>query len=329
MDRRRFLAMSMAGVLPPAFAAEAQPPARIPRVGLLAVWPETSGFDWSQPWVAAFRERMHHLGYIDGRNVSFEARRGPVERVAAIAAELVDLHLDVIVVWSSPGVAALKRRTTSIPIVMAGVGDAVNTGLVASLARPGGNITGVSFQASELLTKRVQLIREIVPGASRIGVLWDSRDPAAANVRAGIAATMKIMPLHFELIEAETPAELDKAFAAFRRVRADGVAIMPSQRYGSDPGAIAKAALDHRLPTVFGDLASVKAGGLMTYSADWPEMARMAAGYVDRILKGAKAADLPVEQPTKFQLMVNLRTAKTLGLALSPALLLRADHLTE
>jgi putative ABC transport system substrate-binding protein len=189
---------------------------------------------------------MRDLGYTDGQNVVFEGLRGPEDRLPDLAADLVRSNVEVIAAWSGPAVIAAKRRTTSIPIVIASGGDADRTGLVASLARPGGNVTGVSFQDEALLEKRVQLIREIVPGASRVGVLWDSTNPTASIVRAAVANMTKQARLHFELVESLTPADLDKAFEALRRARVDGVVILPAPRYFNQPRVLPKRSPNKR-----------------------------------------------------------------------------------
>lgn len=307
----------------------AQPTTTVRRVGFLAPWPECCSPDWSHPVTVAFLQRMRELGWKDSQNVVFEGRRGPQERLLDLGADLLNARVEVILAWSTPAVTALKQRTTSVPIVMAGVGDAAETGLVVSLARPGGNVTGVTFQARELLQKRIQLIRDVVPGTTRVGILWDSTNPAAVNIRAAMEEVAKLMRVHFELVEATTPAELDKVFAALRRARVGGVVIAPVSRYVTQPRVVASSALAHRVVTVFGDTESVEAGGLMAYHPDWIEMTRMAANYVDRILKGANPAELPVEQPTRFKLVINLKTAKLLALAIPSSLLLNADQVLE
>jgi putative ABC transport system substrate-binding protein len=279
--------------------------------------------------MGAFRQQMRDLGYTDGQTVLFEGRRGPAPVLSDLAAELVTLKVEVIAAWSTPAVVAVKRRTTSIPIVMASSGDAVINGLVASLARPGGNVTGVSWQRSDLISKQVQLIRELVPEASRIGVLWDSTDPIAPSLRAGLESVRSITKLHFELVEAVTPADLDKAFQTMRNARVAGVLISSAQRYYNLPREVATAALAHRVVTVFSEPEGVKAGGLMAYTVDWVEMSRQAAHYVDRILRRVKPADFPVEQPRKFEFLINLKTAKAFGLTVPPSLLARADEVIE
>lgn len=317
------------GLLAGPGVVHAQSAGTVRRVGVLGSWPECCGMDWSNPLPSALLQRMRDLGWKDGQNVVFEGRWGPQERLPDLAADLVNARVEVILAWSTPAVAALKRQTTSIPIVMAGVGNAVETGLVASLARPGGNVTGVTQQGRELLQKRIQLIRDVVPGTSRVGILWDSTIPVAVNVRAAVEDITKVMRVQFELVEAATPTDLDSVFAALRRARVAGVAIMPVARYLTQPREVASAALAHRVVTVFGDPESVTAGGLMAYYPDWVEMTRMAANYVDRILRGARPAELPVEQPTKFKLMINRKTAKLLGLRLPSSLLVSADQVIE
>ena len=311
-------------------AAERPHAHRVRTVGLLFQWSSVRHEPIrDNPYFVALERQLRALGYKENENLNFVARAGPLERLPDLANDLVGINVDVIFAWGTPAVAAAKRRTVSIPIVIGAAGDAVINGLVASLARPGGNITGVSFQSQDLLGKRVQLLREVVPGASRIGILWDSTDASAASVRAGLEEIRKVAKLHFELVEALTPADLDKAFEALRRAHVDAVTVTAAGRYFNQPREVARAALAHRLVTAFSEPAAVHAGGLMAYGPDWVEMTRQAANHVDRLLKGAKPADLPIEQPRKFELVINMKTAKALGLTIPPSLLLRADHVIE
>jgi putative tryptophan/tyrosine transport system substrate-binding protein len=321
------VAVGLAPALP---AVEAQQTHTIRQVGLLFQWPSVRHNPVrDHPQFLGLEQQLRALGYTERQNVNFVVRGGPLARLPELAAELANLNVEVIVAWGTPAVAAAKQRTTSILIVIGSAGDAVRNGLVASLARPGGNVTGVSIPNDQLIGKRVEFIRELVPGASRIGILWDSTDGTTPSVRAGLEDVMRTIRLHFELVEALTPAELDKAFEALRRARVDGVVIVPVAKYFNQPREVAHAALAHRLVTAFGDLQSVEAGGLMAYTIDWVETGRQAANYVDRVLRGVKPADLPVEQPRKFELVINLKTAPALGLTIPPSLLLRADQVIE
>ena len=327
MKRRAFVG-GMAAVMA-AHAVEAQRAENTRRVGLIFAWPSVRHDPArDHPLFVALDERLRALGYAEHQNLVFAVRAGPAERLAALASELVDLNVEVIVAWGTPGTAAAKRATTSIPIVTAS-GDAMGTGLISNLARPAGNVTGVSWHHRELIGKQCQFLRELVPTASRIGVLFDSADPIAASVRAGLDDVVRAMNLHLRLVEAVTTADLDGAFATLRQARVGGVLVTSGHRYFNQPREVASAALAHRLPTVFGEPAAVRVGGLLAYSVDWPEMSRQAANYVDRILRGAKPGDLPVEQPTKYMLVVNLKTAHVLGLTIPQSLLLRADEVIQ
>jgi putative ABC transport system substrate-binding protein len=319
------------GLLTALLAAGAQQPAdRIRRVGVLAPSPEVRTTpDRAHPLFVAFQQRMGELGYTEGRNIVFEVRRGSQDRLLDLAADLLSLEVEAIVAWGNGAATAAKRYTTSVPIVVAASGDLVEAGLVASLARPGGNVTGVSFQTTDLFRKRAELLRELVPGGSRIGMLWDSTDHQDARLRAVADDIAQRMRLHVERIAVPKVTDLDKAFAALRRARVDGVLIAPVPRHSEYAREVARMALAYRLVAVFSDPDSVNAGGLMAYYLDWPEMARTAASYVDQILKGAKPGDLPIQQPTKFLLLINLKTARALGLTIPPSLLQRADQIIE
>lgn len=295
------------------------------RVGLLVPGP----YDPKRALIVAFLSRMQELGYKENENVTFEGRGGPEQRLPTLAAELLALEPHVVVAWGGPAVAAAKARTSAVPIVIAISSDPVKLGFVTSLARPGGNVTGVSWQYRELFGKQVELLREVVPAASRIGILWDSTEPAAAEVREALQYIGRRTSLRFELVEAPNLAELGIAFTAFIDARVDGVVIVTTGRHMNNARKIAGAALDARLPAVFGYRGAVRAGGLISYSPDFLEMARMAADYVDRIARGAKPADLPIALPARFHLLVNLRTANALGLTVPQSVRLRADQVIE
>jgi ABC-type uncharacterized transport system substrate-binding protein len=322
MDRRAWIIGGMA--LLTARCAEAQQAGKVWRIGALAGSQDPGQHD---AFVVALRE----LGYIEGHTVAIESRYadGHMERLAELAAELVRLKVDVIVAWSTPAVAAAKQSTTSIPIVMASSGDAVGTGLVASLARPGGNVTGVSWHRTEVATKWVEIIAETLPRASRIGVLWNSASPPDRISRAPLEEAGRVKKVQIDLVEARSGSELRQAFDSLKRKRVEAVIVMPNPMNGAHKREIADLALNARLPSVYGDADSVRAGGLMAYRVDWTAMTRRAAYYVDRIFKGAKPADLPIEQPTKYTVVINLKTAKALGLTIPRSLLLRADEVIE
>jgi putative ABC transport system substrate-binding protein len=295
------------------------------RVGLLVPGP----YDPKAALMVAFFSRMRELGYRESQNVAFEGRGGPQQRLPALAAELLALDPHVVVAWGGPAVAAAKARTSTTPVVIAISSDPVKLGFVTSLARPGGNVTGVSWQYRELFGKQVEVLREMVPAASRIGVLWDSTEPAAAEIREALQYIARERSLRFELAEAPDLAELGAAFAAFNDARVDGVVVVTTGRHMNNAKVIAGAALDARLPAVFAHRGAVRAGGLISYGPDFFEMARTAADYVDRIARGARPADLPIALPARFHLLVNLKTANALGLAVPQPVLLRADQVIE
>jgi putative ABC transport system substrate-binding protein len=283
------------------------------------------------PSFRALADGLREHGWVIGRNVVVEYRSagGKAERLPGAAAELVALKPDVIVAFATTATVAAKSATSTIPIVMIGASDPVDTGLAASLARPGGNVTGLGVNAVELSAKRVQLLKEAVPGLTRVAVLWNS--------------TYKAMTLGFQQIEIAAPAlgvtvqsvrvagsqDFDTAFAAIAQGRPGGLVVLFGPMAGNDMPRIVEFTRKAKLPTVFEPLAGVDAGGFMALGPNIPDMARRAGAYVDKIATGARPADLPIEEPTKFELMINMKTAKALGITVPPTLLLRADHLIE
>jgi putative tryptophan/tyrosine transport system substrate-binding protein len=324
MDRRRFLVTSLAGVVAAPLAAEAQPVGKVSRIGYLHIAPRAA------PFGQAFEQRLRELGYIEGQNVAIEFRtaEGRIERLPGLATELVALKVDVIVTATEPAARAAKGATSTIPIVMAGINyDPIALGYVASLARPGGNVTGVFFRHIELTAKRLELFKEMLPTAKRVFVLSDPltidqlREVETANTR-----------MHFRLQPLElrtSPYDFGSAFGIAMRSHAEALFVLESSPIFRARMQIAQLALKNRLPTSFAFREYVEAGGLMAYGASFVDMAGLAAVYVDKILKGAKPADLPIEQPTKFELVINLKTAKALGLTIPPSLLARADQVIE
>lgn len=327
MERRALIIGGVA--LLTARRAEAQPAGKVWRVGVLG--PGVSGSGPGKRLYEAFVVALRDLGYVEGHTVAIESRfaDGHMDRFPDLAAELVRLKVDVIVAWSTPAVVAAKQATTSIPIVMASSGDAVGSGLVASLARPGGNVTGLSWQRTEVASKWVEIIAETLPRASRIGVLWDSANPPDRVSRAALEDAGLVKKVRIDLVEARSGSELRQAFDSLTRKRVHAVIVMPNAVNAAHGREIADLALSTRLPSVYGEIESVNTGGLIAYSVDWTAMTRRAANYVDRIFKGAKPADLPIEQPTSYTLVINLKTAKVLGLTMSPSLLQRADQVIE
>jgi ABC-type uncharacterized transport system substrate-binding protein len=324
--RRAFLGTLASGLFTVPFAALAQKTARI---GYLAL-----NLDANPRYLDAFREGLRDLGYVEGRNIVIDYRDagGKPERLAAGAAELVAPNVDVIVAPGTLAGLAAKRATATIPIVLPTIGDPVADGLVKSLAEPGGNVTGLSNLSPELVGKCMQLLKEAVPGATRVAVLTHPGSATAKTDReyatqaqgAGVSLGFAV-----QLIDARRPVDLDRAFAEMARWRANALAVMPYATLLQERTRIAALAAKQRLPAVYGYRENVVAGGLMSYGADLADQFRRSAAYVDRILKGAKPGDLPIEQPTKFQLAINLKTAKALGLTIPQALLARADEVIQ
>ena len=319
MDRRRFVQACAGSLFLAHSAAEAQSTPRAYRVGYLTyATPEQTA-----PLVQALAEGLRELGYVEGRNIVVERHYGDgtLARLPDLAADVVRSRVDVIVTGTNPIAAAAMRATTTIPIVMVGAFEPVGTGLVANLARPGGNVTGLSFDASaEQYGKNLALLAEIVPGLSRIGIL---RQAGYLGADLEVAAQKLGMQLH--VVDVSTIDELESAFQSMRRQQVGAVLIRGSLFYVSRK-QVAEMALKYRLPSTHALKEYAQAGLPMTYGANLPDLYRRAARYVDRIVKGAKPADLPVEQPTKFELVINLVAAKALGLTIPPSLLLRADE---
>jgi putative ABC transport system substrate-binding protein len=325
MTALRLIVMLALGIFLAPLAATAQQPAHLPTVG----WLDEGNWTDKARLYAAFLEGLRALGYVEGQHLVIARRdaEGHVDRLPGLAAELVRLPVDVIVTTGGvPATRAAMQATTTIPIVMADAGDPVGTGLVASLARPGGNVTGLSVMGADTVGKRLQLLKEAAPKVARVAVLY--HPPAAASVvslreaqAAAPALGLTVLPM-----EVRTPDEFDDQFATILRLGADALFITGGAFSSAHQRRILDFAVTHRLPSVCGPVQFAEAGCLLSYSA--PELAlyRHAATYVDKILKGAKPADLPVEQPTKFELVINLKTAQALGLTISPTLLFQADE---
>ena len=323
-----FLGTLTGALLAGPLATEAQQAGRVYRIGLLDyATPDPA----RQAWWNAFRQQMRDLGYVEGQNVTFEPRwaQGDDARLPKLAAELVGLKVDVIVTGGQNAALAAKRATATIPIVTATGTDPVALGLAASLRQPGGNVTGMTSISSELASKRLELLRIVAPRASRIAILWDERNPASRLSVAGTESAAKPAGLTIQSVPVRTPAEIEGAFATLIRDRAGALIIVPSPAIFSHRKRFVELATKHRLPTIVGSREYVEAGGLASYGPDYPDQFRHAAAHVDRILKGARPGDLPIEQPTKFELVINLRTAKAPGLTIPPSLLQRADQVIE
>ena len=328
MDRRAFIAAVTGALLAASSAAEAQPAGKVVRIGLLdyAASDPASAARWK-----AFRDQLRWLGYVEGQNVVFESRwgDGQVGRLPSLAAELVDAKVDILVTAGSEAALAAKQATNSIPIVTATGGDPVESGLVAGLAQPGGNVTGVISLMSQLVGKRLELLKQLIPRASRIAILRDPDNHSSAlNLRDAESAA-KSVGVVVQGVSVRGPKDLDAAFLAMKRARTDAVILAENTRFIADRRRIADLAVMHRLPMMVAAKEYAEAGGLISYGTDYPDLFRRAATYVNKILKGAKPGDLPVEQPTTFELVINLKTAKGLGLTIPPSLLQRADQVIE
>jgi putative ABC transport system substrate-binding protein len=327
VDRRSFIGVAAFNLLAASLGAAAQPPAKIPRIGYLGPVSSSAGAFLLE----SFRRGLRELGYVEGQNILIDYRwaEGMPDRFPALAAELVQLRVDAIVTYNNAAVAALQQATRTIPIVVANMGDPVGSGLIASLARPGGNITGFSGLAEELSGKRVALLREAAPKVSRVAVLVVSQTPAHNNMWRDIQGAAKTLTMTSQRQEVAGPDEIEQAFDRLVKGRAQGLIVLPHAVTNARRAQIVGLAAKHRLPGMYPDGQYVEAGGLMSYATNFSDLHRRAAAVVDKILKGARPADLPVEQPTKFELVINRKTAKTLGLAIPPSLLLRADQVIE
>ena len=304
-------------------------PRRIPRIGFLS--PSSLADPRTQTFVDAFQRGLRELGWVEGRNVAIEYRwaEETTARLPDLARDLARLKVDVIVAATSPAVQAARQVTTTIPIVMTNAGDAVATGFVASIARPEANITGLSMMGGELLGKQLQLLREVVPQLSRVAVLWNPTNASNVAQLRHAQEAIRTLGLRLHPVEVRGPGDLEGAFASIVKDHAGGVIVVLDSMLVANRTRVAELAARNRLPTMYGLADHVKAGGLMAYGPDVADMYRRAASYVDRILKGARVGDLPVEQPTKFVLVVNLGTARALGLTLPPSISTRADQLID
>jgi putative ABC transport system substrate-binding protein len=324
MKRRAFLALIGGAAASWPLTAHAQQPGKLPTIGFLGTTTPAA----QNQWTAAFVQRMRELGWIDGRTVAIEYRwgAGRRERFAEIAAELVRLKVDVIVTNGTPAVMAARQATPAIPIVFAAAGDPVATGLVASLARPGGNVTGLSLQSGDLASKRLGLLREVIPSLGRLAILANAGNPNAALEIGELQAAARTLGLEVATADIRAAEDIAPAIEALKD-RAQALFVHPLVT--TDWVRVNSLALGARLPTLHGLREGVEAGGLMSYGANVPDLFRRAGDYVDKILRGAKPGDLPVEQPTKFDLVINLKTAKALGLAIPELFLARADEVIE
>jgi putative ABC transport system substrate-binding protein len=333
MKRRQFMALLGGAAVAWPRVARAQQGPKIPRIGVLAPGP-SEGPDASRVTLNSLIVGLRALGYTEGDNIGIERRFGEYksDRLREVASELVERQVDVIVALSTTAARAAKQATSVIPIVAIAMADPVDDELVVSLARPGRNVTGTTFLGPELVAKRLQLLREVVPQLSRVAVLWHPRaygERTMTGMLKEIERAAQTMGMQLQLVPAASPEDVAGAFAEMTKERAAALSVFPSPMLFAEYSRIAGLAADNRLPTIYAAREGVDAGGLMSYGANLPDLSRQTAVYVDKILKGAKPADLPVQQPTKFELVISLKTAKALGLDVPPTLLARADEVIE
>jgi putative ABC transport system substrate-binding protein len=295
------------------------------RIGFLQTTPNTPAINYTEE----VRQGLRDHGYVEGQNIVIEHRMSSAPKEnPALLADLLGRNIDVLVTYSTPALVAAKKATSTIPIV--GIsGDPVQTGLVASLARPGGNLTGLAILADELEAKNLQLLKETVPGVTRVAVLWNPDNPIWTHVLKRLHEVAPALGVKLQPLAVRESGDLEAAFAAATREKAGALLVVNEAIFVADRQRIVDFAATHRLPAIYRSQSFIEVGGLMVYAANFRDMLRRAAGYVDKILKGAKPADLPIEQPTKFEFVVNLKTAKALGLTIPPAVLVRADRVIE
>jgi len=318
------------GVLATPLPADAQQAGKVPRIGYLSPYSASAVSSRHE----AFRQGLSELGYVEGKNIVIESRFAEenFERLPDLAAELVRLKVDVIVAAVTQASLAAKNATRTIPIVIVGVGDPVGSGLVASLGRPGGNITGTSGMAPEVVGKSLELLKETVPKVSRVAVLWNPANPVfQAQMLSETKVAARVLGVQLQILEARGLNELDTAFAAMTRERAGALLVLTDPMFLRHRPRIADLAVKSRLPAMYGGGGGeyAEAGGLLSYGPNYAELFRRGATYVDKILKGAKPADLPVEQPMRFELVINMKTARALGLTIPQSVLIRADQLIQ
>jgi putative ABC transport system substrate-binding protein len=327
-NRRKLIVALGAGALDMPRASFAQKkPAKIYRIGFLFLNVGANTANTNE----AFKQGLRELGYVEGQNLIIERRygEGKIERLSDLAAELVRMNVDVIVATNDPPIAAVKRETQTIPIVMVSSADPVGTGFVASLARPGGNVTGLSTMSPELAGKRLELLREVVPGLARVAIIWNPEVRSGTLIYSETTGAARALRMQLQSVELSRTEDLDRAFSAVTNQRAQALFVLATPIANANHLQIATFAQRNRLPSMHVLVAFVEAGGLMSYGPNIAERYRRAATFVDKILRGAKPADLPVEQPTRFELVINMKTAKALGLTIPQTVLVRADRLIE
>src|SRR5262245_21786355 len=326
MDRRAFIAIVGGSIIAAPHAVEAQQSAKGHRIGLLI----GSSESFVAPYIATFRQALRVLGYVEGGNIAIEYRYadGDYNRLPALAADLVRRKVDIIVTEGTPPTRAARQATTTIPIVMTVTGDPVAAGLVTNLARPGGNLTGASFFFPEMAAKRLQLLKEVIPTLSRVTVVWNPSNAVHGPVIKEVDAAGKALGVDVQHVKIQAPADVDDALLAIGE-RGESLLVLEDAMINTCSTQIAQVALKQRLPTMFGLATFVEAGGLMAYGPNRPELWRRASTFVHKILSGAKPGELPVEQPVRFDLVLNVRTAQRLRLTFAPSVLVRADAIIE
>jgi len=325
------LLVVLAAILAAPLAVDAQPP-KVARIGYLVTGSLES--PEAQVILNAFRQGLRERGYVEGQNILIEYRGadGKIERLPGLATELTRLKVDLILAGATPAARAAQQATTTIPIVASAMGDPVGDGLVASLGRPGGNVTGTTFLGPELVPKRLELLKEALPKVSRVAALWHPGafgDRTTSDMLKETEIAARALGVHRQLVEVRSPADLDRAFSMMVRDRADALLVFPSPMLFAERKRIVDLATKHRLPSMFNAREFAELGGLIAYGANLADLTRRGATYVDKILKGARPADLPVEQPLKFDLVINLRTAQALGVTVPQSLLIRADDVIQ
>ena len=323
MKRREFIGLLGGAAAWPLTARAQQAVGKIVTIGVLAIEP------W--PPIDTFRQALNNLGYIEGKNVRFEYRyaEGYNERLPELANDLADLNVDVIVTWGTDAVLAAKQATTTTPIVMGTIGDPLGSGVVTNLARPGGNVTGSSSRAAELESKRLELLKEAVPGLSRVAILFNPTNHYMPLALQSARKGAQMLHVSLAIYEVRDTTTLDAAFVTLTKDRPDALMVPADTFLVSQRSRIAQFAIENKLPSVYTFREYIEAGGLIAYTPNYHDLFRRAASYVDKILKGAKPGELPIGQPTKFQLVINLKTAKALGLVIPRALLVGADQVIE
>ncbi len=326
--RRAFIGTLAGSLLASPLVTRAQQAAKVYRVGYLTAGPVTA----NPRNLEAFRQGLRELGWVEGQNIVIEYRsaEGRLDRLPELAAELVRLKVDVIAASPTPTALAAKKATATVPVVGVSLTEPVGLGLIASLARPGGNVTGVAYSVgTDIFGKDLELLKEVVPKVRRVAVLSNPDGPVQPLTISNVKAAARSLGLQLQLVEARGPGDFDGAFAAMARESAGALFVVTDPVFIPHRARLTGLAAKNRLPSMFAQRADVEAGGLISYGPNFADMYRRAATYVDKILKGAKPADLPVEQPTKFELVINLKTAKALGLTIPPSLLQRADEVIQ